>query len=136
VEYAWTERGPPTSLTAPAAAGELVAAHKAVTGRPPALALAELELAHQWLETKGTTGMWRFNWGNLSAGGFADGVERLAWKGDVWRPPWFAPAEGADARTLELHEKMLSGTAPSAFRAYEGHRQGAQGYVTLLQRPT
>jgi hypothetical protein len=135
VEYAWSERGPPTSLTAPAAAGELVAAYKAVTARPPALALAELNLAHQWLETKATRSMWRFNWGNLSAGGFVDGVERLAWKGDIWRPPWFELAADASPEMVALHEKMLAGKAPSAFRAYPGHPEGAQGYVKLLQRP-
>jgi hypothetical protein len=135
VEYAWKDRGPATSLTATAAARELVAAYQAVTGKPPSLPLAELNLAHQWLETKGTKAMWRYDWGNLSAGGFVNGEEKLSWKGDVWRPPWFEPGEGADARTLDLHEKMLAGTAPSAFRGYQSHAEGAEGYVRLLLRP-
>jgi len=136
VEYAWAERGPPTLIAAPAAAGELVEAYQAETGRKPALPLAELNLAHLWLETKATSSMWRFNWGNISAGGFVKGEERLAWKGDIWRPPWFeTPPENASPRTLELHAKMLDGKAPSAFRAYANHSEGARGYVRLLKRP-
>lgn len=131
MEYSWAERGPPTSLTAPAAARELVAAHVAVDGRKPTLAQAELELAHEWIETKRTEAMWRFNWGNLSAGGYVDGQERLR-SGDVVRPPWFSPGEGASRRVLEVHQAMLEGRQPSAFRAYGSHQDGAQAFVRLL----
>lgn len=152
MEHPWAERGSPTALEAPAAAAVLVDAYKVVHGKPPALELAELELAHAWgLETARSKGMWFFNWGNLSAGGFVSGPpgdeaarrERISWSGDVWRPPWYeAPPEGDAESTVSvggnlaaLHAKMLAGKAPSAFRAYGSHAQGAEGYQRLLARP-
>jgi hypothetical protein len=138
MEHPWAERGSPTALEAPAAAAVLVDAYKVVHGKPPALELAELELAHAWgLETSRSKGMWFFNWGNLSAGGFKrtpDGpVERLSWPGDVWRPPWFESPPAAEYAAL--HEKMLAGKAPSAFRALGSHAEGVEGYQRLLARP-
>jgi hypothetical protein len=140
MEYPWVERGPATTLSAPEAAAVLVAAHRAVTSSAPTLARAELELAHAWgLETNRSRGMWRYNWGNISAGGFVQRpegpVEVLRWKGDVWRPPWFEPGPDATPATLALHEKMLAGKAPSAFRALGSHVEGAAGLVRLLERP-
>jgi len=135
MEYSWAERGPATSLSAPEAARVLLAAHVAVDGKRPTLAEAELELAHEWIETKRTEAMWRHNWGNLSAGGYVEGQERLSWNGDIWRPPWFAPGEGASPRMLEIHEKMLAGREPSAFRAYGSHQDGAEGLLRLWSRP-
>lgn len=136
MEYAWADRGSPTTLSAPAAAAELVEAHRAVEGRTPTLSLAELELAHVWLETNRSQGMWFHNWGNLSAGGFVQTpsgpVERLSWQ-DVWRPPWYESPPAASQAAL--HDKMLAGQAPSAFRALPNHREGAAGYVRLLARP-
>src|SRR5512138_508504 len=65
------------------------------------------------------------NFGNLSAGGFSKGVEKL-YSGDYWRPPWFADSTNA------LHKKMLDGQAPSAFRAYGSASAGVRAYLGLL----
>jgi hypothetical protein len=98
------------------------------------LPLAELELAHAWgLETRRGQSMWFYNWGNLSAGGFVDGEERLSWPGDVWRPSWFELAPDASPALAAVHERMLAGQAPSAFRALHSHDEGARQFVDLLE---
>lgn len=66
------------------------------------------------------------NWGNLAAGGFANGVESAWWGGTYWRPSWFYAPSSA------LHAAMLKGQAPSAFRACSSVEQGAAQYHALL----
>jgi hypothetical protein len=88
-------------------------------------------MALLWNETgRGSSCIGR-NWGNLACAGFVDGVESAWWAHKYWRPEWFeSPPE---ARWAELHEKMLAGEAPSAFRYYDTHEAGAAGYVSLLK---
>lgn len=68
--------------------------------------------------------MWRFNWGNITAGN--------SWTGPVWRPSWFELTPDSSVRDQDLHEQMLAGKAPSAFRAYLSHQAGARDYVRIL----
>jgi hypothetical protein len=79
------------------------------------------------IETKRGTSVQNYNLGNLSAGS--------SYGGNVWRPPWFDFDGGTNTteRNLHLHEEMLAGRAPSAFRAYSSPEEGAKDFVRLLR---
>lgn len=89
---------------------------------------ALLLLALVWVETGRGSAVVRHNVGNLMAKGYrADGVtEYSVWSGDYWRPEWFADA------SHRLHQRMLDGQAPSAFRAYERLVDGMRDFVQLV----
>jgi len=125
-EYAWKDRGAATSLELGELAEVLVRAHELELGARPSLAEAELELAQVLLETNRTRSMWRHNWGNVTAGS--------SWKGDVWRPSWYELTPESTDRDRTLHGDMLAGKAPSAFRGYDTHEQGARDYLRVLGR--
>lgn len=83
-----------------------------------------LLLALVWIETaRGHLMNW--NAGNISAG------ER--WPGLAWRPPWFELTPASSPKLVELHERMLHGTAPSAFRAYGSLLEGFQDFARVLR---
>jgi hypothetical protein len=69
------------------------------------------------------------NWnaGNITAG--------PQWPGNAWRPPWFeVTAETAlHPHLIELHQKMLHGQAPRAFRAYGSLLEGFQDFAHVLK---
>jgi hypothetical protein len=77
------------------------------------------------VETGNGKALKQWNVGNLSAGGFYSGSEKLVYP-TYWRPPWFSG-------TGELHDRMIAGKAPSAFRAYSSLEQGVSAYVGLLR---
>lgn len=54
------------------------------------------------------------------------------WEGDAWRPPWFAPPF-ATPKLAALHERMLKGEAPSAFRSYATLGQGFADWERVLR---
>lgn len=57
------------------------------------------------------------------------------YQGSAWRPPWFDPAEAAgNPRNEHLHEEMLAGRAPSAFRAYLGIQDGARDFARVIAK--
>lgn len=88
---------------------------------------ASLLLALIWIETGAGKSLQNNNVGNISAGS--------SYTGSAWRPPWFPePAPDASARTRHLHEEMLAGRAPSAFRAYPSLVEGFQDYKAQLLR--
>lgn len=121
----WAERGAPTKLPPAQWADRLVATWRAETGASPPRELAELLFAQVILETDWSRAMWRFNWGNITAGS--------SWKGDILRPPWFEePGPDASKRIRDLHAAMLSGQAPKAFRVYPSHEAGAADYIRIL----
>lgn len=51
-----------------------------------------------------------------------------------FRPAWFTVNEQSSARMKELHELMLKGKAPRAFRAYETLTDGLRDYLHQLQK--
>lgn len=111
-----------TPITAEQARVALVAAMPGIDRESGTLLLALV-----WIETaRGHLMNW--NAGNITAG--------AQWSGDAWRPPWFE----LNADTLlhphlvELHEKMLHGQAPSAFRAYGSLVEGFQDFARVLAR--
>jgi hypothetical protein len=88
-------------------------------------------LALLWVECKRGQAVIQHNFGNLAAGGYSKGVDVAWWTGAHWRPGWYEspPTE----RYAALHEKMLRGEAPSAFRAYQTREKGVAGFVGLLR---
>jgi len=121
----WSERGSPTRLPPAQLADRLIGAWRAEVGIDPPREIAELLLAQVILETDWSRAMWRFNWGNITAG--------ANWTGDSLRPPWFEePGPDATAKIKKLHAEMLVGKAPKAFRVYPSHEAGSRDYVRLL----
>lgn len=54
------------------------------------------------------------------------------WEGDAWRPPWFEP-NNPSPKLAALHERMLKGEAPSAFRSYPSAPLGYQDFARVLK---
>jgi len=84
---------------------------------------AALLLALIWVET-GRGNLQNWNVGNITAND--------AWPGGAWRPPWFAPNQ-TSPHLAELHERMLRGQAPSAFRAYDSAPEGFRDFIAQLR---
>jgi flagellum-specific peptidoglycan hydrolase FlgJ len=74
------------------------------------------------LETARGKSIQNFNVGNITAA--------HTYTGPVWRPPWFEKT--GDPKLDALHERMLAGTAPSAFRAYASHEEGAKDFARFM----
>lgn len=64
------------------------------------------------------------NAGNISASS--------RWEGDAWRPPWFEPGN-PNPKLAALHERMLKGEAPSAFRSYPTAAAGFADFARVLK---
>lgn len=82
-------------------------------------------LALMWIETGGGQKAVQFNPGNLSA---SETYPTL------WRPPWYEVTPESADRLRRLHEAMLVGRAPKAFRAYPSWEHGFHDWVGFLQR--
>jgi hypothetical protein len=78
------------------------------------------------VETANGQSLVQNNVGNLAAGGYANGKEAIWWTGLIWRPSWY------EDTTSPLHQRMLDGTAPSAFQAFRTLTEGVRGYVRTL----
>lgn len=87
----------------------------------------ELALLHAlvWIETAQGKSVQNFNLGNITAS--------ENFPGDAWRPPWFELDENSSPRDTELHELMLKGKAPRAFRSYPSLEAGARDFVRTLR---
>lgn len=99
-----------------------------VFGREPTPGEVAMYMAHLHLETGGYDRIIQHNPGNISAGGIYAGKEKFNSRRNYWRPPWFAD----DDHTL--HQYMLDGKAPSAFRAYSNLGAGVQDYFAVLKK--
>lgn len=120
----WAERGAATYLPPAQLAQWLVSTWQSVTGELPSREVAELLLAQVANETAWSKSMWRFNWGNITAGS--------VWTGAVWRPSWYELTPSSSAKEQRLHADMLAGKAPNAFRAYLSHAAGSSDYVRMV----
>lgn len=123
-----------TPLTRDATAALLVPAYVEVFGEAPDQARAELLLALIWIENANGQSIIQNDWGNLAT--------KPSLGGDYWRPPWFdldqveAMPDGAKkARLLDLHQRMLDGKAPEAFRAFATQQDGLRAWLRLLATP-
>lgn len=108
-----------TPITAEQARVALVAAMPGIDRETGTLLLALV-----WIET-GRGHLMNWNAGNITAG--------PKWTGNAWRPPWFDLSTATTPHLLELHEKMLHGKAPSAFRAYDSLVEGFQDFARVLR---
>jgi hypothetical protein len=108
-----------TPITAEQAKVALVAAMPGIDRETGTLLLALV-----WIETA-RGHLMNNNAGNISAG--------PQWPGDAWRPPWFEVTPASSAHLVELHDRMLHGQAPSAFRAYGSLLAGFQDFAHVLQ---
>lgn len=109
-----------TPLTQSETAQIFLPAFQSVFGRDPSFEEGSLLLALLWNENARGRSIIQYNWGNLSSSGHADAT--------FWRPPWyFEPGT--------LHDRMLAGGAPSAFRAFPSHEAGAHAWLDLLNEP-
>ncbi len=117
----------------PAETARAVADAFTVGGRRPPRGMVEILCGLIWHETNGHPP--GFGIGNISAAGFVNGAEVSHWSGLAWRPPWFEePGDGATDRNRELHEAMLEGHEPSAFRAYNSLSEAVASFRDLLLR--
>lgn len=108
-----------TPITAEQARVALVAAMPGIDRETGTLLLALV-----WIETA-RGHLMNNNAGNITAG--------PQWPGNAWRPPWFDLSTATTPHLLELHEKMIHGQAPSAFRAYGSLLEGFQDFAHVLQ---
>lgn len=83
---------------------------------------AALLLALVQVETGGAPS--NNNMGNITASS--------RWEGDAWRPPWFEPHQ-TNPKLAALHERMVKGEAPSAFRAYPTAAAGFADFARVLK---
>ena len=110
-----------TPISAEHARDALVAAMPGIDRESAALLLSLI-----WVET-GRGNLQNWNAGNITAG--------PQWTGMAWRPPWFEDTHGTWAgnpKLTDLHDRMLAGTAPSAFRAYNSATEGFADFVRVL----
>jgi hypothetical protein len=105
------------------AASALVAALAALAEHPHQRE-AELLLAQLWLETGRGNACCNFNVGNISA---SDRYE-----GGAFRPPWFVIDASSGPLMVNLHNEMLKGRVPRAFRAYATLEAGMGDYVNQI----
>lgn len=108
-----------TPITAEQARVALVAAMPGIDRETGTLLLALC-----WIETAAGH-LVNFNAGNITASD--------KWPGGAWRPPWFELSPSSPAHMVDLHEKMLHGKAPSAFRAYGSLLEGFQDFARVLR---
>jgi len=94
-------------------------------GGTPDIDVAALLLSLMWIETAQGKSVQNFSPGNITAGD--------TYQGDAWRPPWFELGENPTDRNRELHEAMLAGKAPRAFRAYLSLGSGMRDYLHVLR---
>jgi len=111
------------------AASVVVRAYHELFGRDPTKRALVSMLSLIWIETARGGAVKNNNLGNITSSETRNG--------DAWRPPWFDfdggdPAAMTD-RNLALHEKMLQGQAPRAFRAYGSAELGAADFVRQLR---
>jgi hypothetical protein len=92
---------------------------------------ARLILAQIWLETAAGKQMVQYNWGNTTIS--SNPPDFPPPSPPFWRPPWFTIGEESSDRMKYLNAKMLEGKAPSAFRAYKDHDDGALHHLSMVK---
>lgn len=115
-----------TPVTAADALAAVGAAYRSEMGHDPNFS-QELPLLMSlvWIETARGKSVQNFNLGNISAGD--------SYQGNAWRPPWYEPEDSSE-RNYKLHQAMIDGKAPKAFRAYDSLDDGAADFLRQLHR--
>lgn len=83
-------------------------------------------MALVWIETARGNSIQNFNFGNITV--------PESYSGKAWRPPWFEVTPESSERNKTLHEAMLAGKAPKAFKAYDSADEGALDYLAFTKR--
>lgn len=107
----------------------LLNAYTSELGRAPSKSALGSLSALVGIETARGSAINNFNFGNISAS--------ESFRGDAWRPPWFEILPGSDEdtpRNRAVHEMMIAGKAPSAFRAYPDRSAGMREFVAIVHR--
>lgn len=115
-----------TPITAQDAKSAVSAAFSGAIGREATSKELPLLMALVWLETGRGKSTKNNNLGNISASS--------KYSGDAWRPPWYdGPGPDTSVKLTNLHQSMLDGKAPSAFRSYDTVERGASDFVSQLK---
>lgn len=118
-----------TPVSASDAKSKVETAYRTILGRDPEPTLElPLLMSLVWIETARGKSVQNNNLGNITAS--------ENYQGEAWRPPWFDLEGGTAAteRNIKLHDLMLKGQAPSAFRAYTILIDGAEDFIRQLER--
>jgi hypothetical protein len=115
-----------TRLAADAAKSHVEGAWPVVFGRTPDREELALMMALVWIETARGNSIQNFNFGNITV--------PESYSGKAWRPPWFEVTPESSERNKSLHEAMLAGKAPKAFKAYDTAGEGALDYLAFTKR--
>lgn len=113
----------PTPITEESAVGVLSELFPIFLNQSPPEALAVYTLALAWIETGRGQKINNNNAGSVSCRD--DGAF------DFWRPPWFS---GDNPSYAALHQAMLDGKAPRAFRSYESAMEGWNDFLREVLR--
>lgn len=106
-------------------AGLVIEALQGILGQLPTAEQTALVMAQIWLENGRGRAFIQYNWGNHSTYPNKNVP--------YWRPSWYEVTEASSARLRALHEKMLAGEAPQAFRAFDSHAQGLAHHFRTFQ---
>lgn len=115
-----------TRITARQAADGLVThlTDESQFARSPTQKSAALLLAQLMLETGNGAACHNYNCGNITSNEH----------GSFFRPSWYSVDETSGPHLRQLHDLMLQGKAPRAFRAYESLEHGLRDYLAELRR--
>ena len=119
-----------TPLAPEQTSAALLDAWRRVFGGRPTRSQAEWLLSFLWNENRKGQSIIQHNWGNLSTKNF---------NAPYWRPPWYRleeieqMSEPRRSTMLAIHQRMLEGKEPEAFRAFEDHATGAQIWLERLR---
>lgn len=83
-------------------------------------------LAQTYLETAKWQSIYNYNVGNISAS--------ESFSGQAYRPHWYTVDANSSANLRELHEAMLQGKVPTAFRSYGSLREGVDAYALMMKQ--
>lgn len=108
-----------TPTTPAAVAGELAQQLPGASREQAALLLAQL-----MLEIASGAACYNWNVGNITSNE----------SGSFYRPLWWTIGPDSSPRLRQLHEAMLKGAAPRAFRAYSSLSAGVADYLAELRR--
>jgi hypothetical protein len=86
-----------------------------------------LFLALVFVETAGGARTRNHNPGNVTA-------DDRRYNGEAWRPEWFELKPDASPKIKALHDRMLAGQAPKAFRSYADLKAGFSDLAEQLRR--
>lgn len=114
-----------TPVSSAQVAAAFIPAYKKIFGEDAGPVAGPMLLSLAWIETARGTSMQNYNVGNITAG--------KTYSGAKWEPPWVNVTDASSARNKALHEQMVKGLAPSAFRSYPTLDAGMEDFLRQLK---